>query len=311
MDLSIIIVNWKVKDLLRECLRSIFSYPQERELEVIVIDNASGDGSDEMMRRKFPKAKLIANNENYGFAKACNQGIGIAQGRYLFFLNPDSELTPGVCKHIVDFMESRPDVGVGGCFLYYPNGTIQTSFYRFTSLANCFARASLLYFLLPRNRLTAPLFSDYLAAGENIDRVCGGAMVVRREVLNQIGGFDESFFLYSEDEELCYRAVKQGWKISSIPDTRVIHHHNQSSIKSTRAAILSSYRGQFLFYKKYHSLPKVIMFRLTQLLGVSIRSFFWFFKAIISTDERTAKQKFLGYLSVLLSDFQYRKSVSC
>jgi GT2 family glycosyltransferase len=309
MDISIIIVNWKVKDLLSDCLHSIFSYPQGKELEVIVIDNSSRDGSVDMVKREFPQAKLIANKENYGFAKACNQGIGIARGRYLFFLNPDSELTPGVCNHIVDFMDSHPDVGIGGCLLYYPDGTTQTSLYRFTSIANSFVRASLLYFLLPRNHLTAPLFCDYLRPGEPADRVCGGAMVVRRDVLDQVGGFDESFFLYSEDEELSYRAARQGWKTSPIPDTRVIHHHNQSGMKNVRAAIYFSYRGQFLFYRKFHPLLKVILFRVIQFMGVSIRSLFWFLRAIVASREHTANQKFKGYLSLLLSDFSFRRSL--
>ena len=309
MDLSIIIVNWKVKDLLSECLHSIFSYPQGRRLEVIVIDNASGDGSVEMVKREFPQAKLIANKENYGFAKACNQGIGVARGRYLFFLNPDSELSPGACDHIVDFMDSRPKVGVGGCYLYYPDGRIQTSFYRFTSLKNSFVRASLLYFLLPRNRLTAPLFCDYLRPGEPADRVCGGAMVVRREVLDQVGGFDESFFLYSEDEDLCYRAARQGWEISPIPDTRVTHHHDQSGKKNIRLAIYSSYRSQFLFYRKYHPLYKTILLRLIQFTGLAIRSCYWFVREQVTPNQRSFHQRFLSYLSLLLSDFRYRRSL--
>jgi GT2 family glycosyltransferase len=308
MLLSVIIVNWKVRRLLEKCLDSVFSCLEGHEFEVIVIDNASDDGSMEMVKEKFPQAKLIVNSENRGFAKACNQGILISEGRYLFFLNPDSELTPGTSERIVDFMESHPDVGIGGCYLYYPSGKNQRSFYRYTTLTNALAGALLLSFFLPKNSLTAPLFSDYLRPHEPVQRVCGGAMAVRREVLDLVGMFDESFFLYSEDEDLCYRAGRGGWRISPIPHTRIIHHHDQSGKKNIRQAVYSTYRSQLLLYRKHHPFYKTAIFRLIQLVGLCIRSLYWFFKSAAGADRESTQQRFLGYLSLLLSDFHYRRS---
>jgi GT2 family glycosyltransferase len=310
MLLSVIIVNWKVRQLLERCLDSVFSHLEGREFEVIVIDNASDDGSLEMVRQKFPQARLIVNSENRGFAKACNQGIAISRGKHLFFLNPDSELTPGTFERIVDFMESHPDVGIGGCYLYYPDGRSQISFYRFTTLTNALGRAWLLHFLLPRNRLTAPFFSDYVSSQRPPERVCGGAMVVRREVVEQVGGFDESFFLYSEDEDLCRRAAGKGWGIASIPHTRVIHHHDQSGKKNVRQAMYSSYRSQFLLYRKYHPLYRTVFLRLIQFTGLAIRSLYWFGNAQVNADQQDAHQRFLGYWSLLLSDFGYGRSLA-
>ncbi len=309
MELSIIIVSWKVRELLDWCLNSIFSHIKSPEFEIIVVDNASEDGSVEMIRRKFPQVKVITNNENYGFAKACNQGVRIARGKYLFFLNPDSAVTNNIYDQIINFMESHPQVGVGGCYLYYPDGRIQTSLYKFTSLTNNLGRALLLYSFLPKNNLTAPFFSDYFRPNELIERVCGGAMVVRRETFEEVGLFDESFFLYSEDEDLCYRMKQKGWKVAPIPDTKIIHHHDQSSKKNIRKAIFSSYQSQFLFYRKYHPLYKVIIFRSIQLVGVLIRSLFWFFKAMAGANQQADGQRFFGYLSLLFSDFYYRKSL--
>jgi GT2 family glycosyltransferase len=309
MDLSIIIVNWEVRELLNRCLDSIFSHLKGRDFEIIVVDNASEDGSVEMIKRKFPQVKLITNEGNYGFAKACNQGIKIAQGKYLFFLNPDSEVVNNTFDRIINFMESHPQVGVGGCYLYYPDRRIQTSFYRFTSLTTLLGRALLLYSFLPKNRLTVRLFFEHFSQNEPIERVCGGAMVVRRKAFEEVGFFDESFFLYSEDEDLCYRMKQKGWEIAPIPNTRIIHHYNQSGKRNIRKAIFSSYQSQFLFYRKLHPLYKVLIFRMIQLLGVSIRSFFWFFKLITGAKQEEAKQRFMGYLSVLLSDFYYRKSL--
>lgn len=198
-----------VKDLLHQCLNSIFSCIKNRTLEVIVVDNASTDGSVEMIRREFPQVKLIVNNENLGFAKACNQGIRQSQGKYLLFLNPDTEVVNDIRGKIVNFMEVHTEVGVGGCHLYYPDGRAQTSFYRFTTLKTLIGRAFLLYSFLPRNSLTAPLFFDYLRQNEPVERVCGGGMVVRKKALEQVGLFDDSFFLYYEDEDLCYRSKQQ------------------------------------------------------------------------------------------------------
>lgn len=309
MDLSIIIVNWKVRELLGGCLNSIFSRLKGQEFEVIVVDNASEDGSVEMIKRKFPEVKLIINNENLGFAKACNQGIKIAQGKYLFFLNPDCQVTDNTYEKIIDFMESHPEVGVGGCYLYYPDGRTQTSFYRFTSLTTLLGRALLLYSFLPKNSLTAPFFFDCFMKNKSIERVCGGAMVVRREAFEEVGLFDESFFLYYEDEDLCYRMKQKGWKIAPIPNTKIIHHHNQSGKKNIRKAIFSGYQSQFLFYRKFHHHPKVMIFRMIQLVGVSIRSLFWFSKLMGGAKQEEAKEKFIAYLSILLSDFYYRKSL--
>jgi GT2 family glycosyltransferase len=309
MHLSIVIVNYKVRGLLERCLSSISPCSRMHDCEVIVVDNASDDGSVEMVKEKFPQARLIVNSENRGFAKACNQGIAISGGRYLFFLNPDSELTPGTFERIVDFMESHPNVGIGGCHLYYPDGKSQSSFYRFTTLTNALARALLLSFFLPKNSLTAPLFSDYLGPDEPVQRVCGGAMVVRKEVLDQVGMFDESFFLYSEDEELCRRAAREGWGIAPIPHTRVIHHHDQSGKKNVRQAIYSSYRSQLLLYRKYHPLYKTVLLRLIQFTGLAVRSLYWFGSAQVKNDQEDAHQRFLGYWSLLLSDFNYRRSL--
>jgi len=309
MDISIIIVNWNVREFLDRCLNSIFFYLKSREFEVIVVDNASSDGSVEMVKRKFSQIKLIINKENYGFAKACNQGIKIAHGRYLFFLNPDSEVTNNTYDQVINFMESHSEVGVAGCYLYYPDRRIQTSFYRFTSLANLLGRALLLYSFLPRNALTGPLFSDYLRSNRSIGRVCGGAMVVRREAFEEVELFDESFFLYYEDEDLCYRMRQKGWKIAPIPDTKIIHHHNQSGRKNIRKAIFSTYQSQFLFYRKFHSLSKLVIFRTIQLVGVSLRTLFWLFALMVSTRPEEAKERFRGYLSLLLSDFSYTKSL--
>lgn len=309
MDLSVIIVSYKTRVLLNKCLESLAEREQAIEFEVIVIDNNSQDGTIEMMRQKFPQFKLIINSNNCGFAKACNQGIMASREKYLFFLNPDTEIGFNTYDLIIAFMESHPRIGVAGCYLYYPDGKFQTSFYRFTSIPNHLGRALLLYTILLRIRFLRPFFRDCFMEDDAIERVCGGAMVVRREAIEEVGLFDESFFLYYEDEDLCYRMRQKGWKIASIPGTRIIHHHDQSSKKNIRKAIFSSHKSQFIFYSKYHSFYKILIFRIIQVVGVTIRSCFWFYKTVSGKNQKEAKLKLIGYLSVLLSDFYYRKSL--
>jgi len=309
MDLSIIIVNYKSRDWLDRCLQSIARDVPPPGPEIIVIDNESGDGSVSMLKEKYPQVVLLENEENLGFAKACNQGAEIATGRYFFFLNPDSEITRGTRSRVVRFMDSHAEVGVGGCGLYYPDEKAQVFAYKFTRLSNLVGRALLLYSFLPRNRITAPLFRDYLRPGEPVEAVCGGAMVVRREAFEDVGSFDDSLFLYYEDEDLCYRMKQRGWGIVAIPDTRIIHHYDQSSKKNIRMAIFSCHRSHFLFYRKFHPLFKVVLFRAIQFLGFSIRSAFWLLKLASARREEPVKQRFLGYLSLLLSDFCYRRTL--
>jgi GT2 family glycosyltransferase len=309
MDLSVIIVNYKTKDFLDHCLESLLSSAPGTSSEIIVIDNDSQDGTREMMKQKYPQVTLIINHANYGFARACNQGIMASKGEYLFFLNPDTVIDSNTYDLILAFMKTQPRIGVAGCYLYSPDGRIQTSFYRFTSIPNQLGRALLLYTILPRIRITTPFFREYLREEYATEQVCGGAMVVRREAIEDVGLFDEAFFLYYEDEDLCYRMTQKGWKIASIPGTRIIHYHDQSSKKNIKKAIFSSYKSQFLFYNKYHTFLKILIFRIIQTFAVTVRSCFWFYKTMSGKNQREAKLKLIGYLSVLLSDFYYRRSL--
>jgi GT2 family glycosyltransferase len=309
MELSIVIVNWKVKDLLRNCLDSIFAQREPGNFEVIVVDNNSKDGSEKLVQREFHQVKLVRNEENLGFGRACNQGIRMAKGDFVLLLNPDTTVELDTLRNITNYMKSNARVGIGGCYLYNPDGKSQTSFYKFTSITTLLGRTLFLYSFLPKNSLTAPLFVDYLRSHESVDRVCGGAMVLRYEALEQVGLFDDSFFLYYEDEDLCYRMKQKGWMVAPIPNTRIVHHHNQSGKKNVAMAIFSSYRSQFIFYKKFHPFHKVLIFRMVQVVGVSLRSLYWLLASITCRNGETAKQKFFGYLSVLLSSFSYTRTL--
>jgi hypothetical protein len=312
MHLSIIIVNWNVRELLARCLNSISSCLKSREFEVIVVDNASEDGSVEMMKREFPQVKLIENQENVGFGRASNQGIKIAQGKYLFILNPDTLVGPNTLENIIDFMDSNPKVGIGGCYVYYPDGRPQSSFYKFPTLLSYFSRMLSIFRILPINRLTQKFFWEYKDnnISGTVDRVLGGAMVLRKETVEQIGVFDEAYFMYAEELDLCYRARQKGWEVSTIPDTEIIHYHLQSGLQNIRTITFHSFKSDFIFFKKFFPLHKLIIIRIMQFCGIFFRVTTWSVVYLLTASKRSfAKEKLLGYLKLLSSNFDYSKSV--
>ena len=312
IKLSLIIVSWKVKELLKNCLISVFRNPGQYPLEVIVVDNNSQDGSVEMIEKEFPQVRLIENRENIGFGRACNQGIRIAKARYIFILNPDTLIKPNTLQNIIDFMESNPEVSIGGCYIYYPDGNPQNSFYKFPTMCNYFSRMVSLFRILPRNKLTQKFFWEYLDNNVTgpVDVVSGGAMVLRKEKVEEIGLFDETYFMYAEEIDLCYRARQKGWEISTIPNTKIIHYHQQSSLQNIRVTTFHNLRSDFLFFRKFYPAYKVILLRMIQFLGIIFRLLTWIGIYLFRSCKRTmAKEKAKGYLKLLLSNFDYSKSL--
>lgn len=210
-NLSLIIINWNVKELLKNCLLSVYAHLKQSSLEVIVVDNNSTDGSTEMVQKEFSELHLISNKENLGFAKACNQAFEIAKGELIFLLNPDTRVDDSTLDRIIEFMQVNPEVGVGGCYVYNPDGSFQESFYRFPAFLNTLGRMFSLFRVLPRNRLTQSFFWNYPHKNvpQNVDRVLGGAIVIRKKALEEVGQMDESYFLYGEDMDLCYRMKRE------------------------------------------------------------------------------------------------------
>ena len=209
-DVSIVIVSYNVRELLRACLRSI---PESNRpavtYEVIVVDNASYDRSADMVAREFPHVMLVRNQENVGFAQASNQGAAVSKGRYVLLLNPDTEVLPGCLARLVAFADTHPDAGVVGCAHLSPDGRPVASFAR--------------GYLFPK-----PLCSNRVELLRN-GWVSGACMLLRRNACEKLGWLDESFFFGCEDVELCWRMSKAGWHVYYLPDARIIHHGGASS----------------------------------------------------------------------------------
>ncbi len=256
MDLSIIIVNWNVKELLRDCLQSLLAANQatpDLATEIIVVDSASTDGSPQMVRDAFPQVRLIASDKNLGYAGGNNTGVAAAQGRYLFLLNPDTVVKPGMLTYMVDYMDAHPRVGALGPQLLWPDGSPQSSRRRFPALGTLFWESTLLGQWFPHNRYIrryhmADRPPDQL---QTVDWLVGAALLVRGETWGQVGPLEETFFMYFEETDWCRRCAEAGWEIHYLPTAQVIHYEGKSSEQVLAARTVRFQRSKIHYTRKY------------------------------------------------------------
>ena len=226
MDLSIIIVNYNVRDFLRQSLESLQKSVQHLQSEIIVVDNASDDGSIEMLRSEFETVKIITNQTNIGFGKANNQAMQIAKGKYFLLINPDTLVQEDTISILHNYLENNKQVGFVGCKILNADGTLQLPCRR--SIPTpwvAFSKIVGLSRLFPKSKLFAKYNLTYLDENEitEVDALSGSFMMLPREIFETVGGFDEQYFMYGEDLDLCYRAKKNGWKVIYNPSTQIIH----------------------------------------------------------------------------------------
>jgi N-acetylglucosaminyl-diphospho-decaprenol L-rhamnosyltransferase len=258
-DLSIVIVSWNVRELLRGCLRSAtesLTREKGRDLsaQVIVVDNASVDGSAEMLREEFPHVSLIANEENVGFTRGNNQGLALSDGRYALLLNPDTEVVADALGEMVGFMDSEPEVGALGPQLLDPDGRVQSSRRRFPRFSTALLEGTFLQQRFPHSGLLKRYY--VLDAGDEqtqeVDWVVGACLLMRRATLEEVGPLDERFFMYSEEMDWCYRAKELGWRVIYLPQAKVVHHEGKSSEQVLPVRHVQFQRSKVLFFKKHH-----------------------------------------------------------
>jgi len=280
IDLTVSIVNHNTKDLLENCLNSVYQKTKKIKSEVIVVDNGSSDGSIEMIRRKFPQVKLIENNENVGFSKATNRGIEMSTSRYVLLLNSDTILLDSL-NEVLIYADNNPQVGAIGCKLIYPDGPIQPSASRFITLEDEILRTFRMgqygkrpelrdFMIKYLGRLLGESVNTYLLTCEGkcdicqVDWVSGACLLVRRRVIDEIGLLDENFFAYYEDIDWCRRMRRAGWKIVYYPAVKVVHLTGESTQQSEKSNIYHSlihYRSKFYYHKKYEGELAVIILK--------------------------------------------------
>lgn len=274
MDLAIIIVNWNTRDLLAQCLESIVHHPSSI---IYVVDNASTDGSAAMLWERFPGVQLIASEKNLGFAGGNNLALrrllAKAQTGPILLLNPDTVVRPGALEALAEFMAAQPGCGAAGARLLNPDGSLQVSCHPFPSLFRELWRLFHLDKLYPLS--CYPPSKWETARPQAVDSVQGAALLLRREALTQAGLFDEAYFMYSEEVDLCRRIKAAGWEISWVPAAEVIHYGGQSTRQAERAMFLQLYRSKLIYFRLRHgpasarlykgvlllaSLPRLLLF---------------------------------------------------
>ncbi|MCX8105120.1 MAG: glycosyltransferase [Ignavibacterium album] len=276
-DLSIIIVNYNVKEYLKNLLHSIKKASQNLSTEIFVVDNASDDGSVEMIREKFPEVKLIANEKNLGFGKANNLALKEANGKFLLLINPDTLVAEDTFSKLIEFFESHPDAGMVGCKILNPDGTLQLACRRsFPGPWTSFTKVTGLSSLFPKSKLFARYNLTYLDENQTyeVDAISGSFMMMRKEVYDKVGGFDEQFFMYGEDLDLCYRIQKAGYKIYYVHSTQIIHYKGESTKRSSLDETKVFYDAMHLFVKKHLSGSFIVELILRS--AIAVRSLFAF-----------------------------------
>ncbi len=254
MRLSVIIVSYNVYPFLDNCLRSVRQALKNIEGEIIVVDNASVDGTSHQVRQHFPDVQLIANQDNSGFAIANNQGIAIAKGEFILLLNPDTIVSGDTFSTCISFMDSHPDAGAIGVKMLDGSGRFLPESKRgLPTLSASFMKMTGLYKLFPGSASWNQYYQGHIGENETakIDVLCGAFMFIKKETLNKAGYLDEDFFMYGEDIDLSYRITKAGYAIYYLPDTNIIHYKGESTRKSSLNYILTFYQAMLIFTEKH------------------------------------------------------------
>lgn len=250
MNLSIVIVNWNTRELLEQCLCSVYASPPPGNFEVWVVDNASQDGSRDMVLDKFPSVHLLANDDNPGFARANNLALRKACGRYILLLNPDTVVMPGAFETLISFMEETPEAGGAGSRLVNPDRTLQVSCYPRPTLFREFWRMFHLDMIWHLGKYPMKRWS--LEKSQEVDVLMGACLILRCEALEQVGFLDEDYYIYSEEVDLCYRLQQAGWRLYWVPKAQVIHYGGQSTQQVAQEMFLRLYQGKILYFRKHY-----------------------------------------------------------
>lgn len=274
MDLSILIVSYNTCQLTLDAIRSIYQSVTNYSYEIIVIDNNSMDHSVEQIRHHFPEVILIQNDTNVGFSRANNQGMRIAKGRYILLLNSDTIIQPDTLQVMLNFMDQHPKVGASGCKVVLPNGRLDKACRRgFPTPSASF------YYVFGFSKLfpKTPKFNQYHLSYLDpdldypVDCLVGAFMLVRKEVIEQVGMLDEDFFMYGEDVDWCYRIKKAGWQIYYYPKTSIVHYKGASSKRKPYKIIYEFHRAMFLFHNKHYKKQYPYVVSLVVYAGISLK----------------------------------------
>lgn len=311
MGLSIVIVNWNTCSALQKCLESIVKFTQNVEYEIIVIDNGSSDSSVDMLKSLFPSIILTENNKNVGFSKAVNQGFKIANSENILLLNSDTYISENSFAKMVDLMERKKHIGAMTCRVSYPDGSPQSAYCRFPSLPGA------LYELISIVKLLSHLKIfhkydvtqwDYSKSKELMDGLWpgGGCLMIKREVLNKIGGMDENFkYAYLEDTDLCYRVKNAGYSFYYLAEVNVYHYHgftvSQSNSEFKDLLILNLQQNRHYFFKKHYGAVRLMILKTLDMFKNILFESYFLSTYIFTLKNRQNKKKKIKLYSKMIT----------
>lgn len=302
LDLSVVIVNWNVRELLCACLNSIDAGRGDLRLEVIVVDAGSSDGSPAMISSQFPWVRLIARRDNVGFPKGNNIGISAASGRYILLLNPDTEVIDDGLAKMASFLDTQPEVGIVGPQLLNVDGSVQSSRRRFPTLATAVFESTWLQPYAPKT-LMHHYFADDLSddATSDVDWLTGACLMVRHEVIEQVGLMDEAYFMYSEELDWCKRIKAAGWRVVYLPAAQLVHHVGASSQQAVTERHINFQRAKLRYFRKYHGRPAAVILRAILLMNYLWQLCLEGIKGLIGHKRALRRQRMQAYWQVLRS----------
>jgi GT2 family glycosyltransferase len=259
MQIAAIIINYKSRDAVARCLEALAASGED--LERVVVDNASGDGTADLLATRFPGVRLIANAENVGYSRAVNQGIAASSAPFVLVLNPDCVVRPNAPRVLADYLVSHPRTGIAGPRLLDTEGRIEFSGRSFpTPFTFLFNRYSLLTRLFPNNRWTRHyLLSDWDRTTEReVDWLSGACLMARREAIDRVGGMDEQFFMFNEDVDWCRRMKLAGWGVSFVPGAVAVHEIGASKKRVAARVIWGRHVGMIHYFRKHHPMNPLL-----------------------------------------------------
>ena len=303
-EVSVIVVSWNTKDILRQCLESLYRESNDIELELILVDNASTDGSPEMVRQEFPQAILICNSQNRGFAAANNQGIEIAKGRFVLLLNPDTVILDRAIQKTIAFAEQHPRAGAVGIRNIHADGQLQKNCFQYASLLNLAITTSSLHRLFSNSKFFSRErmnWWDYTDS-RKVDVVAGCYMLVPRKVIDEIGGLDEAYFMYGEEMDWCWRMAKAGLEVWYCNDAKIIHYGGMSTSQNPIEMHKQGLSSFFYFIEKREGqLARYTAQALIIFNGI-LRTAFWSCRWVVSSGKarEASAQKLRQAITMIL-----------
>lgn len=294
IDLSVIIVNWNTISLLDACLQSLMNSVYCVKVEIFVVDNASSDGSQEMVHKKYPSVHLIENSSNQGFARANNQAARLARGRYVLFLNSDTVVPKYAMDELVAAMDNNTKIGIGGLQLLNEDGTLQNSIANTPTLLTELTNKSLLRLFFP-GRFPGKEFKPVHPI--EVESLIGACLIVRAEVIQDIGLFDEDYFFFLEETDWCLRARRWGWKVVFFPKISIYHLQGKSAAKVPIPARIEYWRSRYLFFEKHYSSFVCSLFYAGMGMKVLIELYFSLFSSLFS---KKGRERFRLYFNIFL-----------